>query len=187
MKIKTNAAPSELSSPFYKINEDFCREFEDYIASKNGKVRGNYNAWSYFVQGEISVPKTWSLKYKKATYTSTGNLILSSKKQNLLTAAEWSTPWVGSFNSEFEIRRKNSVNAVRKLFSRNLTTYDFSKNYLIKGGENNATLIKNLHQKLSPLFNTSEIYSVNLKNNLLSISLRTEKHHFDTFEKLLAL
>lgn len=187
MKIKSNASSAEITSPFYKINEDFCREFENYIASKNGKVKGKYNAWSYYIQGEIMAPKPWSLKYKKATYTSTGNLILSSKKQNLLTVAEWSTPWVGSHNSEFEIRRKDSIGLMQKLFNRNLKRYNFSKAYLIKGAENNVRLIEILQQKLSPLFNTSEIYSVNLKNNLLSISFRTEKHHFDSFEKLFDL
>ncbi|SRX74512.1 hypothetical protein [Aequorivita antarctica] len=116
MKIKSNAASSELTSPFYKINEEFCRQFENYIAIKNGKVKGNYNAWSYFIQGEIMAPKPWHLKYKKATYTSTGNLILSSKKQNLLTLAEWSIPWAISNNSEFIIRKKIALDS-RKNFS----------------------------------------------------------------------
>lgn len=187
MKIKSNASSSEISSPFYKINEEFCRKFENYIASKNGKVKGNYNAWSYFVEAEIMVPKPWNLKYKKATYTSTGNLILSSKKQNLLVLAEWSTPWIASYNSEFEIRRKDGIVIMERLFNRNLKRYDFSKHYLIKGAENNITLIKTLRQNLHALFISKEIYSIILKNDVLIISLRTEKHHFDYFDKLSSL
>lgn len=187
MKIKSNASSSEISSPFYKINEEFCREFENYIASKNGKVKGNYNAWSYFVEAEIMVPKPWNLQYKKATYTSTGNLILSSKKQNLLTLAGWSTPWAASHNSEFAIKRKDSIGLMERLINRNLKNYDFSKHYLIKGAENNITLIKTLHQKLHALFISREIYSIILKHDVLIISLRTEKHHFDYFDKLSSL
>ncbi len=187
MKIKSNAVSSEFSSPFYKINEEFCRQFENYIAGKNGKVKGNYNAWSYFIQGEIRSPRAWHLKYKKATYTSTGNLILSSKKQNLLTLAEWSIPWVISSNSEFVIRKKNSFWFMERLFSKNLKAFKLSKDYLIKGDENNNELIKKLHKMLNTLFTTGEIYSIIVKNNILTISLRTEKHHFDTFEKLLNL
>ncbi len=187
MKIKSNAASSELTSPFYKMNEEFCRQFENYVASKNGKVKGNYNAWSYFIQGEIMAPKPWHLKYKKATYTSTGNLILSSKKQCLLTIAEWSIPWVGSQNSEFAIRRKDSIGMMKRLFKKELKIYKLSKDYLINDATNKVSLIESLNQRLKSLFISKEIYSIVLRNDMLTISLRTEKHHFDTFEKLLDL
>ena len=184
MKIQSNAPSSESSSPFYKINEDFCREFENYIASKNGKVKGKYNAWSYFIQGKIPNPKQWYLKYKKATYSSTGNLLLSSKSQSLLTSAEWSTAWAGSQNSEFSIRRKDDVDLLEKIFKKELKNY---KSYLISGEEKNVILIENLELALRPLFDSKEIYSIILKNGKLTISLRTEKHHFDFFEKLSSL
>ncbi|MBK5213327.1 MAG: hypothetical protein JJE55_06680 [Flavobacteriaceae bacterium] len=184
MKIKSNAASAELTSPFYKINEDFCREFENYVASKNGKVKGNYNAWSYFIQAEIIASKTWHLKYKKATYTSTGNLILSSKKQNLLTLAEWSTPMAGSFNSEFSIYKKESFGFIKKLFN-NSKSFRGLKDYVISGSDNNSALIEKLYQTLEPLFKSGEIYSIILKKDILIISLRTEAHHFKTLENLL--
>jgi hypothetical protein len=187
MKIKSNAAPAELSSPFYKINEDFCREFEHYIASKNGKVKGKYNSWSYFVQGKITNPKPWYLSYKKATYTSTGNLILSSKKQSLLNLAEWSSPWTGAHNSEFEIRRKDGIGFLNRLFKNDFKNSKISKYYLISGAQNNPILIENLSNTLKPLFDSKEIYSIIIKNDTLTISLRTGKHHFDFFEKLFKL
>lgn len=187
MKIKSNASLAEISSPFYKINEDFCGEFENYIASKNGKVKGNYNAWSYFVEGKITNPKPWHLKYKKATYSSTGNLLLSSKSQSLLTMAEWSTVWVASQNSEFEIRRKDSISFIKRFINKNLKDFKWAKEYAIIGGENNASHIDTLGNILEPLLNSWELYSIVLKNNTLTISLRTDKHHFEIFEKILLL
>jgi hypothetical protein len=53
MKIKSNAASSEITSPFYKINEEFCKKFENYIASKNGKVKGNYNGGLILSKGRL--------------------------------------------------------------------------------------------------------------------------------------
>lgn len=187
MKIQSNATPSEKSSPFYKINEDFCREFEDFIASKSGKVSGRYNAWTYFIQAEILTPKSWHLKYKKATFSSTGNLILASKEQSLLTLVEWATPRAGSDGNEFRIRVKNSVGWAERFFNKKLTVFRYSKDFLIMGEKENPRLIENLYQKLKPLFTTREIFSIVLKNNTLTISLRTEKHHFNFFDKLLDL
>ena len=88
MKIKSNASPDELSSPFFKINEEFCSDFESYVKNKNGKVKGNYNAWSYLIFGKISNPTNWNLTYKKSTFTSTGDIFLSSKYQSLLVLSE---------------------------------------------------------------------------------------------------
>ena len=107
MKIKSNATLKEMTSPFYKKNEKFCEEFESFIASKNGKVKGEYNAWSYLIFGKISNPKNWNLMYKKSTFTSSGNLLLSSKSHCLFVKSEWTTKRIGTHNSEFRIRKKN--------------------------------------------------------------------------------
>lgn len=40
MKIKSNASPHEQTSPFYRNNKVFCEEFEQFVASKNGLVKG---------------------------------------------------------------------------------------------------------------------------------------------------
>jgi hypothetical protein len=187
MKIKSNASSSEISSPFYITNEAFCKEFENYIASKDGMVKGKYNAWSYFIQGEIMAPKKWHLKYKKATYTSTGNLIFSSKKQNLLTLAEWSTPWLGSTDSEFFIQKKNSVSLIKRLTNSRLSSFHSLKDYVIDDYKKDVVFKEKLFKKLEHLFKSGEVYSIQLKNNHLTISLRTEFHHFETFENLLDL
>ncbi|RMA67698.1 hypothetical protein [Ulvibacter antarcticus] len=184
MVIKSNAGSSEISSPFYQMNEKFCAEFENYIASKNGMVKGTFNAFSYQIFGKISDPIEWELFYKKSTFTS-GNLILSAKRQNLFVAAEWSTKRIGTHNSEFLIRRKTKSDYFKMKLQSNLSTFDFDKDYVIKSDYHDHQLITNLCNQLSELFDTKEIYLIEQKDDKLKIELRSEKHHFDIFEKLL--
>ena len=109
MIIKPDTSTNEYSSPFFKLNENFCLEFENFIMKKNGEVKGKYNAWSYIIYGKIRTPKTWTLKYKKSTFTSTGNLFLSSKSQSLLVLVEWATKRIENSNSDFKIRKKRKL------------------------------------------------------------------------------
>jgi hypothetical protein len=184
MKIKSNAGSSELSSPFYQMNEKFCSEFEKYIASKNGMVKGTFNAFSYLIFGQISDPKDWDLMYKKATFSG-GNLWLSSKRQNLLLAVEWSTKRIGTHNSTFLIRRKTRSDFFKMMFNNKLSKFELADNYVIESDLSNKQQILNLTNSLSELFKTGEIYKIEQKDGKLSIQLRSEKHHFDLFEKLL--
>ena len=55
MKIKSNALPHEVDSPFFKANKKFCQDFERFVASKKGFVKGLYNASSYIIEGKFSV------------------------------------------------------------------------------------------------------------------------------------
>ncbi|MBT0607354.1 hypothetical protein [Aequorivita echinoideorum] len=184
MKIKSNASSGELSSPFYQINKDFCSDFEDYIASKNGRVRGNFNAWSYFIEAKIEVPKLWKLTYKRATYSSTGNLLLSSKSQSLLTSALWETKLSPSDCSEFVIQRAKNTNMIKRLFGKQEKFKD-TVDYVIKGAE--GILTDRLYSILFPLFKTGELYNIYFRDNKLAISLRSNEHHFNIFNKLLKL
>ncbi|TXE15722.1 hypothetical protein ES731_15030 [Psychroflexus gondwanensis] len=184
MKIKPNAASNELSSPFYLINKNFCSDFENYIANKNGKVKGNYNAWSYLIFGKINSPKNWTLMYKKSTFTS-GNLLLSSKCQNLLVLAEWETERKGTHNSEFEIRRKSSTDFFRKIVNKSLSDLDLSDKYVLEIKNAKSPLIFKLTSILKSLFLSGEIYKIEHRNDKLKIEMRTEKHHFEIFDKLI--
>lgn len=185
MKIKPNASPNELSSPFFKKNEEFCFDFESFIANKNGKVKGNYNSWSYLIFGKISNPTNWNLTYKKSTFTSTGNLLLSSKYQSLLVLAEWETERKGTHNSEFTIRRKTRTDFLRKLVNKSLSELDISKKYILEIKNTKPKLISNLTEILKSLFQSREIYKIEHKNDKLKIEMRTEKHHFEIFDKLI--
>ena len=184
MKIKPNAAPDEISSPFYKSNEEFCSSFESYIASKNGRVKGNYNASSYLILGKISNPRNWNLKYKKSTLSS-GNLLLSSKHQNLLVIAEWETERKGTHNSEFTIRRKTKTNFLKKALNKSITELDFTNNYILEIKDSKPQLIFKLTELLKDLFLSEEIYRIDHRNDKLKIEMRTDKHHFEIFDKLI--
>jgi len=185
MKIKPNASLDEINSPFYKSNENFCSDFESFIANKNGKVKGNYNAWSYLIFGKISHPKNWVLMYKKSTFTSTGNLLLSSKKQSLLVLSEWETQRKGTHNSEFIIRKKTWTDVLKKLFNKSLYELDISKKYILETNNEKPKLIFKLTELLKSLFQSGEIYKIEHKNDKLKIEMRTEKHHFEIFNKLI--
>jgi hypothetical protein len=185
MKIKPNATADEKSSPFYKRNEDFSADFEKYVATKNGKVKGNYNAWSYSIFGKIYSPKKWSLIYKKATFTTSGNLFLSSKSQSLLVLAEWETERKGTHNSEFTIRKKTIIDFLRKIINKSLFELDLTDKYILETKSTKPQLIFKLTQILKPLFLSGEIYKIDHRNDKLKIELRTEKHHFEIFDKLM--
>lgn len=184
MKIKPNASSDEMSSPFYKINEDFCAVFENYIAKNNGKVKGNYNAWSYQIFGKIYSPNNWNLLYKKATFTS-GNLLLSSKYQSLLVVAEWETERKGTHNSEFQIRKKTRTDFLKKMVNKSITDLDLSEKYILETKNSKPQLISKLTEILKSLFLSGEIYKIDHRNDKLKIEMRTEKHHFEIFDRLI--
>ena len=152
MKIKSNASPDELSSPFLDLNKQFCFEFEKYVAKKNGKAKGTYNAWSYIANGKISNPKNWNLMYKKSTFTSSGNLLLSSKYQTLLVMAEWETEQKGTHDSEFVIRKKTSADFFKIPFSKSLSKLKFFKKYVIKVEGNKPKIFSEIIKILGDLF-----------------------------------
>ncbi|AUP80505.1 hypothetical protein [Flavivirga eckloniae] len=187
MKIKPNASPSEMSSPFFKLNKEFCSQFESFIASKNGKVKGHFNSWSYLVFGKISNPEKWNLMYKKSTFTSTGNLLFSSKYQCLLTLVEWETDRKGTHHTEFVIRRKSRIDFIKLMFNNSLSRLDVSNKYVVHFKGNKSKLFFELIEVLKELFKTREVYKIEHRNEKLKIELRSEKHHFDVFTKLTEL
>jgi len=182
MKIKSNAVPEELDSPFYHANKKFCEVFERFIASKQGKVKGRYNAWSYLIEGKIEVSKSWYLFYKKSTYSG-GNLLLSSKYQNLLAITEWTCNNVEASNTTFFVRRKKFTDILKPSYLK-LTQYP---TYMIKTSGKRSPFFTNVLKVLKPLFESNEIYQITLKNNKLNIELRSEEHHFDIFNELIQL
>ncbi len=188
MSIKPNASPDEFSSPFFKKNEEFCLEFERFIADKNGKAKGEYNAWSYIVYGKILNPKKWTLKYKKATFSSSGNLWLSSKSQSLLVLVEWTTDRVGTHNSEFHIRKRTRTDFIKLKLNKSLSKFETSNKYIIESkGNKPQLLLPKLIKILESLFESGEIYTIDHCNDKLKIELRTEKHYFDIFSELVNL
>ncbi|WP_229724627.1 hypothetical protein [Winogradskyella forsetii] len=183
--IEPNAESSEKQSPFYLKNELFCKKFEDFISQHDGNSKGKYNAWSYLVYGKIIKPKEWALEYKKSTFTS-GNLFLSTKSQSLFVSAIWKTRTNKAFKSDFLIRKKKFTDSILKLVNQSIKKIESHQNYILITNRNSFE-IQNLIQVLQPLFITNEIYQITYQKNILTIDLRTEKHYFDIFSKLIEL
>lgn len=184
MQIQPNSSKSEKDSPYFDRNEQFCAAFEDFVLGKNGKVKGDFNAWSFAVIGKIEKPKTWTLQYKKATFTS-GNIFLSAKHQNLLTSAEWKTK--SNFGFDFLIRRKSAKDVFRFSAKESHEVITFSDAYFVETNTQNLEAISKLTNILKPLFISDEVYEIENTDSELKIELRTEKHHFDVFEQLLEM
>ena len=58
MSIESNAAPDELSSPFYVANKKLCLQWEKYILNHDGKINGRYNAWSFSLKTKVKTKLT---------------------------------------------------------------------------------------------------------------------------------
>ncbi len=187
MMIKPNASPDEYFSPFFKKNKLFCEEFEQFIAKHKGEVKGKFNAQSYLITGRISQPKNWVLTYKKSIFSSTGNLLLSSKKQSLYVIAEWKTNRIASPDTEFIIKKKSFLDKIKMILYNKKQLLLINKNYLIESKYPSSELIKRLSVILEELFISKEVYQIRLKNDELLIFLHTEKHHFDLFTKITLL
>ncbi len=82
-----------------------------------------------------------------------------------------------TYDSKFRIRKKSRTDLFRKLVNKSLFELDISKKYVLEAKNEKSKLIVKLVKILESLFQSGEIYK---------IELRTEKHHFETFDKLLA-
>jgi len=187
MIIKPDASPDEFDSPFFKKNEQFCIRFENFITTQKGRVKGKYNAFSYLIFGKITNTKNWNLMYRKATFTSTGNLFISSKLQGPLVIAEWETSRKGTHNSEFTIRKKTRSDFIKLRLFNSSSKLDISTKYILEFKNNKPQLVSKLTTILKPLFDSNEIYSINHRDDKLKIELKTEEHHFDIFQELFKL
>ena len=183
--IQPNATAQEKTSPFFTRNEEFCREFEDFILERDGNVQGNYNAWSFTVYGKITRPKNWILQYKKATFSG-AHILLTSKYQNLLTLAEWTSLRTPE-NSGFLIRKRIWTDFFKSWFSKSWKRLEVSDRYVIITKEVNSPFISELTKVLTPLFHTGEVYRIENKKDKLIIELRTDQHHFDIFNSIAEL
>lgn len=161
MPIEPNAAPDELDSPFFKKNEDICTKWERYILKKGGKTKGSYNAWSFVFMSKVKIKKQWIITVKKATYSG-GNLLLSSKRQNLQEILTFKTVFKNTGCKNFCISRS--------IFKRRERNHPFFKQieHLVKEGINDRSL-----------------YQVQFKNSELTIIFHHKNDWFEMADKVL--
>lgn len=142
-----------------------------------------YNAWSYVIHGKIETNNAWDLKYKRAVYSGVGSIWLSSKTQNLLVLATWTCTNVKASGTTFFIRRKKFLDALKPSY---LKLQQHPK-YVMKTNEKRSSFTTSILAVLKPLFESNEVYRITLKNNKLTIELRSELHHLDIFDQLTQL
>ena len=162
MAIESNAAPDELSSPFYEVNKKLCLQWEKYILAHDGKINGRYNAWSFSLKTKVKTKLTWLIDIKKATY-SNGNLLLSSKYQNLQEILMFRTLIKNSGCEDFHI-----IDSFFKRKSRKHPFFDRITE-LVNDGKKNRSL-----------------YEVKFKNSELTIIFHHKNDSFEMTDKILA-
>ncbi|MEX2484658.1 MAG: hypothetical protein WED10_08865 [Brumimicrobium sp.] len=161
MSITSNAVSSELDSPFYKRNEALCKEWEQYIISRGGKIIGSYNAWSIAIKSKVTVKKTWLIDIQKATY-SNGSLFFSSKYQNLQETL--------TFKSIFKNTGCGNFCISRSFFSRKKRNHAFYNEV--------QELLKNEIKDRS-------LYKAKFKNSELTIIIHGKNGAFNLVDRVL--
>ena len=187
MPITPNASPDEFNSPFFLANEKICQEFDTFILNHKGETRGKYHAFSYQVLGKIRHPEKWEFRIKKASFTS-GNLLISTKKQSLFVSSKWTAKNFKSNCPKFLIRRKKRWDFLKVSSSKKKWSwFQGNRKYVIKTKDSQNEIVINLSEQLSKLFESNEIWRINLSENELKIELRSEELHLDIIEKLIAI
>ncbi|WP_417860396.1 hypothetical protein [Winogradskyella sediminis] len=181
--ITSNATFIEQQSPYYKLNESFCLNFEKFINERQGKTSGKFNAWSYVLHGKNTTPKPWILEYKKSTFTSDRSLI-SLKNKNLFVSVIWKTQTTDT--KTFSIRRKHSTDNIVGIFNSNLKCLENHKNYILNA-KNQSKTIQEVIKTVHPLLVSNEVFQISQKNGILNIELRTDLHYFNIFNQLTKL
>lgn len=177
--ITPNASPDELSSPFFLKNEQTCLEWEKFAKDNNGEIQGSYNAWSYKLFLKIDNPTPWRIVISRATYTS-GNLLLSSKYQNRHDQIVIKTK-VDS-NAEFIIKKPS----FRDFFSgKRMSRLHVNNTYKVLG-QSEGEIFNKISVLLSKQFKSKQVFLVELKKKLLSITINNANKEFELIKSLVS-
>ncbi len=187
MPIKPNAAPDEYSSPFFVRNKEFCENYEQFIVSLDGKVNGLYNAYSYNVLAEICRNTKWFFRIKKSTFTTTGNLFISSENEGLFLASQWSSNDLGSGCPKFIISRKRRLDFIRVFLFKDYWILKENNNYIIKCDEPTNFFISKLNKILSDLLVNKIVFTITYESPEIFIDLRTDQIHQKEIMELLKI
>jgi len=174
--IQSNAASDELGSPFYQKNEQTCKKWERFTHQNNGTISGSYNSWSYKLFIKFEEPNRCRITVSKATYSS-GNLLLSSKYQNL--QRDLVLQMKVSSKSSFTIKRRSW----RELFTKKQSLQE-NPYYSIFGKVDTVILTK-IASALSTLFKSKRVTEICLKNGILTIKLNNSNQNFDVIHSLI--
>ena len=116
--IKSVVTPSETSSPFYQKNKSVCEEWEKFILSLSGEIRGKYSAWAFILKAKITVAATeWHFNINKSTMTNA--FLIGKKDVHHFTDIETINP--NLFKTSFTIRPKKYLDFFWKKWTADYT------------------------------------------------------------------
>ena len=74
---------------------------------------------------------------------------------------------------------------MKLLFNTKLKRVENYPKYIVEYGNELPNLYTKILSSLQCLFSSEELYEVSMQNEELSIELRSDKHHFEVFEKVI--
>jgi hypothetical protein len=185
MGLKSIAQETELSSPFYQSNKEYCEKIEKYILEKSGEVKGKYNSWAFSVIGEIRSPLKCKLKYNKSTATAIDYYPATNEKYLVSHYIVWEIEFPFSRNIQFLIRKKNKFDVLKSLFIK-LNKLEYSDAFIIKTKVVDSKIVTKITSILEPIFSTQEIFNIENRKGILKIEMNSTAHHFEIFDELLS-
>ena len=165
MALISEASPDEITSPFYKKNQEICLEWERIIEQHDGTINGAYNSWSYKVIGQIKKSLTWQIIVSKSTYSGTGYASLN--RWNVFEDFILSTYIANPNSPEFKIRKKNLFDVFRP----NAVRISSNNKYVIIGTQETVPFPKMVIDIISDPLEKNKINEVVFKENKLTISI----------------
>lgn len=182
--VQPDAAPKELTSPFYLRNQEFCRDIERFILSKSGSIAGRYNAYSYIVSGTIRGNRTWKVLYRMSQDSGIRNGSSFSLEYRMI---EWSTSLEHSKDDEFELHQFSLYEFFKSLllFQLAFIKAGMSLSYLLRSKNRNSKFFEDTFSTLQNIVYRNELIYAKLKGKELKILIRSDKHHFEELERLM--
>ncbi len=174
MAIISEAAPDELSSPFYKKNMEICLKWEKFFEELGGKSHGSVTSWAYLVQGQIESGLSWQIKVSKSYYANSR----WHASLNVIEILEMKTLLPRAGDQEFKIRHGYLFD----LFKRKKRLV-MNKKYCLFGQTN--PIVEYLISYLGEAFVSNQVNFITLKENELHISLDTYNNNFDVVKRLI--
>ncbi len=149
-----------------------------------GETTGSYNAWSYNVKGRVDAPLRWIFQLKKSTYSS-GNLLISTKKQSLQFWTIWKCKNLETDFPDFVVRKKQFGDSLRILTSSTVNSFQNREKYIIVSSQPNHPLANRLSSILKFYLSDKSLLEMTYIDNELIIQIDTEQILKNKFKELI--
>lgn len=174
MTITTNASYDQLNSPYYLENQQLGQLWEEFSSAYNGNIKGTYNAWSCRYQIELTSSNPIKIEIEKSTFSG-GNLLLSSKYQNLKEVLTISIPV--HEKEHFQIDKSAWYQITRKKV--------LDSDYKLKGKR--SPVAEQVVQLTKPFIKKNLINSISCSNGILEIKIRHQNSNTEFVKNAIEL